>query len=112
MIIFLLVKFFGNTAASGGAYAPFAMFAGVSTGILIHLLFALPDPRGIALEHTHLLFRNHWFANGLKPKQSDHMIRDEERINQESFKEPAKNKVEVRYIEEIEGKGVQVGGKG
>jgi hypothetical protein len=28
LVNFLLVKFFGNIAASGGAYAPFAMFAG------------------------------------------------------------------------------------
>ncbi|WWC63043.1 uncharacterized protein I303_105642 [Kwoniella dejecticola CBS 10117] len=62
---FCLTRFFPNMVANIGAFGPFTIFTVVSSVIWVYIFFALPETKGVAIEHMGALFGNHWFKNGL-----------------------------------------------
>ncbi|WWC93843.1 hypothetical protein V866_000679 [Kwoniella sp. B9012] len=71
---FCLTRFFPNMVANIGSFGPFAIFACVSSVIWVYIFFALPETKGVAIEHMGALFGDHWFKNGVvkAPVNVDH----------------------------------------
>ncbi|KAI5476043.1 solute carrier family 2 [Pseudohyphozyma bogoriensis] len=90
LINFLLVRFFTNMVNSIGPKGPFIIFSVVSTAIVIYLFFALPETKGIAIEHMTTLFSRSWFVNGIKSQDLSAEANSAEDKAVETFAEPAK----------------------
>ncbi|KAM0756202.1 putative hexose transport-related protein [Meredithblackwellia eburnea MCA 4105] len=78
LLNFLLVRFFPNIVASIGGRGPFIIFACVSTAIVIYIFVALPEVKGVAIEHMESLFDGSWYTNGLRSSELNKAVRDEE----------------------------------
>ncbi|KAI5477377.1 putative hexose transport-related protein [Pseudohyphozyma bogoriensis] len=102
LVNFLLVRYFGNIAAGIGSDGPFILFSVVSAALLLYFFFALPETKGIALEHMDELFAGHSITNGLRSRKVHREANSLELQAQESFKEPIK--VSPAVPEHIEGR--------
>ncbi|GAA6023029.1 hypothetical protein JCM10207_002048 [Rhodosporidiobolus poonsookiae] len=100
LINFLLVRFFPNITAGIGADGPFIIFACVSSAILLFLFFALPEVKGVAIEHMSELFEGRILTNGLRGYRRNKEMRNLEAANQATVAE-AKPTEKAEYIESV-----------
>ncbi|GAA6006194.1 sugar porter family MFS transporter [Rhodotorula paludigena] len=86
LINFLLVRFFPNMTAGIGSDGPFIIFAVVSAAIWVYLFLALPEVKGVAIEHMAELFSGHFWTNGVRASKLNKLLRKEEAENAETFR--------------------------
>ncbi|GAA5916536.1 hypothetical protein JCM6882_003575 [Rhodosporidiobolus microsporus] len=97
---FLLVKFFPVMVNNITAKGPFIIFAVVSTAIVIFMFFALPEVKGVGIEHMSSLFAGPWYSNGVRSAFLNRRQRDEEAANAASVRDD-KAVGSAEYVEEV-----------
>ncbi|ORY81812.1 putative hexose transport-related protein [Leucosporidium creatinivorum] len=97
---FLLVRFFPNMVNGIGAKGPFIVFAVVSTAILIFFFLALPEVKGVGIEHMGELFEGHLLANGLRSHRANKAVREEEAANAATVND-SKPTSHSEYVESV-----------
>ncbi|GAA5913602.1 hypothetical protein JCM6882_001698 [Rhodosporidiobolus microsporus] len=99
LVNFLIVRYFPNMSANITPKGPFIMFACVSAAILLFMFFALPEVKGVAIEHIAPLFSSPLLANGLRSSRLNRSARDREAADAATVTD-GKTKGEVRHIED------------
>ncbi|GAA5872659.1 hypothetical protein JCM8547_003722 [Rhodosporidiobolus lusitaniae] len=106
LINFLLVFFFPRMVLQITSKGPFIIFACVSTAILIFFFLALPEVKGVAIEHMSSLFEGHLLANGLRASRLNKMVRKEEAADAATVRD-VKPEQKAEYIESVGGKSAE-----
>ncbi|GAA6039048.1 hypothetical protein JCM8097_000172 [Rhodosporidiobolus ruineniae] len=104
LVNFLITRYFPNMTASITPKGPFIIFACVSAAIFVYLFFALPEVKGVAIEHQAELFGGHWWANGVRGMafKRNRKVRDEEAANAATIHDPKATGGRAQHLEDAD----------